>query len=195
MINFLKGILEEISPTNITVLVNGVGYSVSIPLSTFDNLPKIGSECKILTYLHVREDILQIYGFITHEERDLFKLLITISGIGPKMALTILSGISVENLKNAIATGDTQLLSKTPGIGKKTAQRIVIELKERVGGVVIKTTKPIQKEEDHLQAGPSSNETPLCATYHSKYLLHIVYCPLGTIARQWRHFSVSGPGV
>ena len=150
MINFLKGILEEISPTNITVLVNGVGYSVSIPLSTFDNLPKIGSECKILTYLHVREDILQIYGFITHEERDLFKLLITISGIGPKMALTILSGISVENLKNAIATGDTQLLSKTPGIGKKTAQRIVIELKERVGGVVIKTTKPIQKEEVKL---------------------------------------------
>lgn len=148
MINSLKGILTEISPTNITVNVNGIGYELLIPLSSFDKLPKVGSECKILTYLHVREDILQLFGFTTHEEKDLFKLLITVSGIGPKTALTILSGMSIENLKNAIASANTDLLSEIPGIGKKTTQRIIIELKERVGGTNIKLPKPILKEEE-----------------------------------------------
>ena len=150
MITSLKGTLTEISPTNITINVGGIGYEILIPLSTFDKLPKVDSECRILTYLHVREDILQLYGFKTHEERDLFKLLIGISGIGPKMGLTILSGMTTETLKNAIATEDTELLSKTPGIGKKTAQRMIVELKERIGGITIKTTKPIPKEEEIL---------------------------------------------
>lgn len=150
MITSLKGSLTEVSPTSITININGVGYEVLIPLSTFDRLPKVDSECRILTYLHVREDILQLYGFSTHEEKDLFKLLISISGIGPKMALTILSGMTTDNLKNAIATGDTDLLSEIPGIGKKIAQRLVVELKERIGGITIKTTKPIPKEEEIL---------------------------------------------
>ncbi len=148
MITKLKGTLAEISPTDITLDVNGIGYEILIPLSSFDKLPKIGSECKILTYLHVREDILQLYGFMTHDERNLFKLLITISGIGPKTALIILSGMSIENLKNAIASGNTDLLSEIPGIGKKTAQRMVVELKERMAKVCIKTTKPMQKGEE-----------------------------------------------
>ena len=150
MITSLKGTLTEISPTNITINVGGIGYEILIPLSTFDKLPKVDSECRILTYLHVREDTLQLYGFKTHEERDLFKLLIGISGIGPKMGLTILSGMTTETLKNAIATEDTELLSKTPGIGKKTAQRMIVELKERIGGIIIKTTKPIPKEKEIL---------------------------------------------
>lgn len=150
MITFLKGTLTELSPTNITVDVNGIGHEILIPLSTFDKLPKIDSECKILTYLHVREDILQLYGFMTHEEKDMFKLLISISGIGPKMALTILSGMTVDTLKNAIAAGDTDLLTETPGIGKKTAQRIIVELKERVGGITIKTIKSIPKGKETL---------------------------------------------
>lgn len=148
MITSIKGTLTEISPTDITIDVAGVGYEILIPLSSFDRLPKVGSECKILTYLHVREDILQLYGFMTHEERDLFKLLITVSGIGPKTALTTLSGMSTENLRNAIASGNTDLLSEIPGIGKKTAQRIIVELKERIGGVSIKMPKPIPKEEE-----------------------------------------------
>lgn len=148
MITSIKGTLTEISPTDITIDINGIGYEILIPLSSFDKLPKVGSECKILTYLHVREDIHQLYGFITHEERDLFRLLITISGIGPKTALTILSGMSTENLKNAIASGNTVLLSEIPGIGKKTAQRMVVELKEKIGGVSIKMPKPLPKEEE-----------------------------------------------
>lgn len=148
MINSIKGALSEISPTNITITANGIGYEILISLSTFDKLPKVGSDCKILTYLHVREDILQLYGFLTHEEKDLFKLLLTVSGIGPKTALTILSGMTIENLKNAIASENTGLLNEIPGVGKKTAQRIIIELKERVGGVGIKLPKPILKEEE-----------------------------------------------
>lgn len=148
MITSIKGALTEISPTDITIDVDGVGYEILIPLSSFDRLPKVGSDCKILTYLHVRENILQLYGFMTHQERDLFKLLITVSGIGPKTALTILSGINIENLKNGIATGDTELLGEIPGIGKKTAQRIVVELKDKIGGFSIKIPKSIPKEEE-----------------------------------------------
>lgn len=150
MITSLKGSLTEVSPTKITINIGGVGYEVLIPLSTFDKLPKADSECRILTYLHVREDILQLYGFIAHEERNIFRLLISISGIGPKMALTILSGMTVDNLKTAISTGDTELLSQIPGIGKKIAQRLIVELKERIGGITIKTAKPIPKEEEIL---------------------------------------------
>jgi Holliday junction DNA helicase RuvA len=150
MITSIRGILTEISPTNITIESSGIGYGILIPLSSFDKLPKIGSECKILTYLHVREDILQLFGFMTHEERDVFKMLITVSGIGPKTALTILSGIAIENLKNAIASENTSVLSEIPGIGKKTAQRIIIELKEKVSGVGIKIHKPILKEDEIL---------------------------------------------
>lgn len=148
MITSIKGTLTEISPTDITIDVDGVGYEILIPLSSFDRLPKVGSECKILTYLHVREDIHQLYGFMTHDERDLFKLLITVSGIGPKTALTILSGMNIENLKNAIASGNTDLLSEIPGIGKKTAQRIIVELRDKIGGFSIKMPKSIPKEEE-----------------------------------------------
>lgn len=148
MISSLKGILTEISPTNITIETTGIGYEIFIPLSTFDRLPKINSECKILTYLHVREDTHQLYGFLTHEEKDLFKLLLTISGIGPKSALTILSGMPIEDFKYAISSGDTAALSQIPGIGKKTGERLVVELKGRIGGITIKTAKPIPKEEE-----------------------------------------------
>lgn len=148
MITSIKGILTEISPTDITIDVNGVGYEILIPLSSFDRLPKVGSECKILTYLHIREDIHQLYGFMTHEERDLFKLLITVSGIGPKTALTILSGMDIESLKAAIVSGDTNLLSEIPGIGKKTAERIIVELKDKIGGISIKLPRPVPKDEE-----------------------------------------------
>lgn len=134
MITFLEGTLVEALPTQIVVAVHGVGYQVSIPLSSFDKLPAPGSPVKILTHLQIREDAHVLYGFMTTAERDLFRLLVNnVSGIGPKTALDVLSGISVAHFKAAVVNGDAGLLSKTKGIGKKTAERIIVELKDKVG--------------------------------------------------------------
>lgn len=134
MITFLEGTLVETLPMQIVVAVHGVGYQVSIPLSSFDKLPAVGAQIKILTHLQVREDAHILFGFMTVAERDLFRLLINnVSGIGPKTALDILSGISISQFKSAVIAGDAGLLSKTKGIGKKTAERIIVELKDKVG--------------------------------------------------------------
>jgi Holliday junction DNA helicase RuvA len=134
MITFLHGKLVEALPTQITVDVNGVGYEALIPLSSFDKLPQPGQSIKLLTQLVVREDAHTLYGFMTPEERDLFRLLVhTVSGIGPKTALNVLSGISVTAFRGAVASGDLKSLSKISGVGKKTAERIVVELKDKIG--------------------------------------------------------------
>jgi len=132
MIHYLKGILEYKSPAFIIVEVGGVGYEINIPLSSFDLLPPEGKEIKINTYLHWRENGLTLYGFVTQEERDFFGLLISISKIGPKSALRIVSRISPSEFKRAIKKGDLATLTHVPGIGGKTAQRLILELKERV---------------------------------------------------------------
>jgi len=134
MITFLEGTLVEALPTQVVVAVHGIGYQVLIPLSSFDKLPAVGAQIKILTHLQVREDAHVLYGFTSTGERDLFRLLVNnVSGIGPKTALDVLSGISVTNFKAAVVSGDAGLLSKTKGIGKKTAERIIVELKDKVG--------------------------------------------------------------
>ena len=134
MITFLEGTLIEALPTQIVVAVHGVGYYVLIPLSSYDKLPAVGTQIKILTHLQVREDAHVLFGFATAAERDLFRLLVNnVSGIGPKTALDVLSGISVSSFKAAVVNGDAGLLSKTKGIGKKTAERIIVELKDKVG--------------------------------------------------------------
>ena len=134
MITFLHGKLTEALPTQIIVNVGGVGYELLIPLSSYDKLPQPGQEIKILTHLVVREDAHTLYGFMSSAERDLFRLLInTVSGIGPKIALNVLSGTSVTAFRGAVANGDVKALSKISGVGKKTAERIVVELKDRVG--------------------------------------------------------------
>ena len=134
MITFLDGILIESLPTQIVVEVHGVGYRVLIPLSSFDKLPPTGARVRILTHLQVREDAHVLFGFMSTDERDLFRLLVNhVSGIGPKTALDVLSGISVTHFKAAVVNGDAGLLSKTKGIGKKTAERIIVELKDKVG--------------------------------------------------------------
>jgi Holliday junction DNA helicase RuvA len=134
MITFLHGKLIEALPTQVTVDVNGIGYEALIPLSSFDKLPLPGQSIKLLTQLVVREDAHTLYGFMTSEERDLFRLLIhTVSGIGPKTALNVLSGISVTAFRGAVANGDLKSLSKISGVGKKTAERIVVELKDKIG--------------------------------------------------------------
>jgi holliday junction DNA helicase RuvA len=134
MITFLHGKLVEALPTQVTVDVNGVGYEALIPLSSFDKLPQPGQPLKLLTQLVIREDAHTLYGFMTSEERDLFRLLVhTVSGIGPKTALNVLSGISVTAFRGAVAGGDLKALSKISGVGKKTAERIVVELKDKIG--------------------------------------------------------------
>ena len=126
MITFLHGKLVEALPTQVTVDVNGVGYEALIPLSSYDKLPAPGQEVKLLTHLVVREDAHTLYGFMSTAERDLFRLLInTVSGIGPKIALNVLSGISVTAFRGAVANGDVKALSQISGVGRKTAERIV----------------------------------------------------------------------
>ncbi len=134
MISFLRGKLVDALPTQVTVEVQGVGYEVLIPLSSFDKLPQRGQEVFLLTHLAVREDAHTLYGFMSAAERDLFRLLInTVSGIGPKIALNVLSGISVTAFRGAVATGDIKALSQVSGVGKKTAERIVVELRDKIG--------------------------------------------------------------
>jgi Holliday junction DNA helicase RuvA len=136
MIAYLHGKLAESTPTHVVVDCQGVGYSVFIPLSSYDKLPDRGAEVKLLTYHHVvsQDGTQQLFGFVTPDEREMFLLLISISGIGPKLAINILSSTSTWALRNAIASGDTETLSALRGIGKKTAERLVVELKDKIGG-------------------------------------------------------------
>jgi holliday junction DNA helicase RuvA len=133
MIASLSGVLKRKSPTEVLIDVGGVGYAVSIPLSTYSTLGDLNSPVHLLTLLHVREDAMQLYGFATEAERQLFKLLISITGIGPKIAQGILSGISVADLRQHITGGNIAALTAIPGIGRKTAERLVVELRDKIG--------------------------------------------------------------
>jgi len=134
MISFLHGKLVDALPTQVTVEVHGVGYEVLIPLSSFDKLPAVGGEVRLLTHLVVREDAHVLYGFATAAERELFRMLInTVSGIGPKIALNVLSGMNPVAFRGAVSTGDVKALSSISGVGRKTAERIVVELKDKIG--------------------------------------------------------------
>jgi Holliday junction DNA helicase RuvA len=134
MITFLRGKLVAALPTQAIVEVQGIGYEVLIPLSSFDKLPAPGGEVQLLTHLAIREDAHVLYGFMTAAERDLFRLLInTVSGIGPKIALNVLSGMNPVALRGAVANGDVKALSQISGVGKKTAERIVVELRDKIG--------------------------------------------------------------
>jgi Holliday junction DNA helicase RuvA len=135
MITLLRGTLLAKAPTEAVVDVGGVGYGVQIPLSTFETLGPAGSAATLHTYLHVRDDALVLYGFATEEERDTFRLLISVNGIGPKMAQGILSGIGVSDLRECIARGNVAVLTSVPGVGKKTGERLVMELREKIGRI------------------------------------------------------------
>jgi Holliday junction DNA helicase RuvA len=132
VIAHLRGRLFEKSPNRVVVDVNGVGYDVAVPLSTFYGLGDVGAEVALRIHTHVREDALALYGFATHLEQDLFERLIGISGIGPKLALAVLSGIEPMELMRAIERGDVARLTGIPGVGKKTSERIVLEMKDRL---------------------------------------------------------------
>ena len=132
MIGFLRGILIQKHPPSLLLDVHGVGYEVDAPMSTFFSLPEIGAEVTLLTHLSVREDAHSLYGFLTETERALFRTLIKVNGIGAKLALGILSGLSTEEFCRCIEQQDTQRLVRLPGVGKKTAERLIIELRDRL---------------------------------------------------------------
>ena len=132
MIAFLRGQLVDKQPARVLLDVGGVGYEVFVPLSTFDRLPAVGEPCRLLTYDCVREDAHTLFGFLTVAEQGVFELLLNVSGIGPKTALSALSGLSVRDLKRAVVEGDIKRLSSISGIGRKTAERIVVELRDRI---------------------------------------------------------------
>ena len=134
MISFPDGELVEALPTQVVICVHGVGYLVQIPLSSFDQLPAVGTHVKLLTHFVVREDAHLLFGFASSAERDLFRLLLQhVTGVGPKIALAVLSGMSVAQFKSAVVNGEVNALAKVSGIGKKTAERIILELKDKVG--------------------------------------------------------------
>ncbi|MBL1213455.1 MAG: Holliday junction branch migration protein RuvA [Ignavibacteriae bacterium] len=132
MIGFLTGKIISKKPTQILLDVNGVGYSVNISITTFEKLGEENSTASLYTFLSVKEDALDLYGFSTEAEKEMFRLLISVSGIGPKLAQSILSGIQIEELKEALQVGNISRLVAIPGIGRKTAERMLIELRDKV---------------------------------------------------------------
>ena len=134
MIGRIAGTLLEKHPPLVLVDVGGVGYEIDAPMSTFYNLPAIGEKVALHTQLIVREDAHQLYGFATHDERNAFRQLLKISGVGPKLALTILSGMSVADLSHVVAAQEVGRLTRIPGIGKKTAERLLLELRDKLPG-------------------------------------------------------------
>ena len=148
MIRFLDGILEAKHPTRVEVNVGGVGYEVFIPLTTYDRLPAAGKSCRLLIHEQVQEDSHDLFGFVRDGDRDMFAMLLGVAGIGPKIALSALSGLSAREIKAAVVEGDTKRLSGVPGIGKKMAERMVVELRHKIGPA------------DALEATAGAGETP-----------------------------------
>jgi holliday junction DNA helicase RuvA len=152
MLAYLVGKLVEKSPADAVLEVNGMGYLLSITATTHEQLPALGEQYKILSYLHVREDALQLFGFATEEERQFFKLLLTISGVGPKLAQTILSGMDATRLREAVISNNTKALTAISGVGKKTADRIVLELRDKVVKMDLKTESVFEGHSAQQQA-------------------------------------------
>ena len=136
MISHLRGTLLEKHPNQVIVDVHGVGYEVTIPVSAYSSLPDQGGTVRLHIHTHVREDILALFGFLTSDDKLLFEKLIAVSGIGPRLAITALSGLTSEDLRSAIRAGAVEQLVRIPGVGKKTAERMVLELRDKMGPVV-----------------------------------------------------------
>lgn len=131
MISYIKGILEDMSPGMVVVDNHGIGYQMMVPMRG-ESFPKIGQEIKIYTHMHVREDDVSLFGFLSKEEKEAFELLIGVNGIGPKVGLSVLSTLSVYELKMAVISEDVKTISKTPGLGPKGAKKLILELKDKL---------------------------------------------------------------
>lgn len=155
MIGFLRGRILHRQPPHLLVDVQGVGYEVEAPMSTFYGLPEVGAEVMLYTHLAVREDAHVLFGFGTETERRLFRALIRVNGVGPRLALTILSGVSVENFVRCVRDNDSAALTRLPGIGKKTAERLVVEMRDRLedtGGDAVTRDVPMTARDEALSA-------------------------------------------
>ena len=139
MIGRIAGTLVEKHPPQVVVMSHGVGYELDVPMSTFYNLPRTGESVELLTHFVVREDAQLLFGFLTATERTAFRQLLKVNGVGPKVALSVLSGLSVDDLSAAVAAQDAMRLTKVPGVGRKTAERIVLELRDKLPGAVSAT--------------------------------------------------------
>src|SRR6201984_464250 len=152
MIGQLRGRLAEKRPNQVLVDVGGVGYLVQVPLSTYAALGELHAEVTLLIHTHVREDALSLYGFVSAREKHFFEMLLSASGVGPTLALKILSGMSVEELVPAIRGSDLGRLTRIPGVGRKTAERIVVELKDKLEAVAVETEKPAPSSPAGIEA-------------------------------------------
>jgi len=132
MIRYLNGILAEAGETEIVVEVQGVGYAVNVPISMMEQLPALGEEIKLYTYFSVREDAMQLFGFLTREDLQMYRLLISVSGIGPKAGLGIMGSLTGEDIRFAVMSEDAKTIAKAPGIGPKTAKKVILELKDKI---------------------------------------------------------------
>jgi Holliday junction DNA helicase RuvA len=171
MIGFLRGALLQKNPQEVLLDVGGVGYRVLVPISTFCRLGDQGGQAQLLIHTHVREDQFALYGFATSTELELFEKLISVSGVGPKVAIGVLSGIEADDLIHAIRANDVARLTRVPGIGKKTAERLILELKDKIASLHTATSEsapPSPKRNDLLSAlanlGYSSAEAERAAT-------------------------------
>jgi Holliday junction DNA helicase RuvA len=147
LIAYLEGKLIEKNPTHLVLEINGIGYSINIPVSSYADIGEVGQTVKVLTYQYVREDELKLYGFASKQEKGLFELLISVNGVGPRLALGILSSISVEDFQRSVLGEDLDVLTHISGVGKKTAQRLIVELKEKLGQVDLGVEKGVEIKE------------------------------------------------
>lgn len=143
MISFLEGVIAEKHGGRIVISVGGVGYDVQVPASTAGKLPPVGKNARVHTRMVVRDDAMILYGFASIAERELFDLLVTVTGVGPKVALSFLSVLSSDALRRAVASGDVAALTLVPGVGKKVAQRVVLDLKDKLGGDIVIVEGPM----------------------------------------------------
>lgn len=187
MYSYLKGVLSEKEPTAIVVDCNGVGYELFVPLSTYDKLPETGKEVIILVHYSFNEsDGVRLFGFYSNEEKSLFRQLINISKVGPKLALSVLSGLSIADLMRAVQTGDVNLITTIHGIGKKSAERLIIELKDKVGDIT-----SISLDRDYSGADTEliqDAETALLTLGYKRYDIRKIISKL----MQEKDFSTSG---
>jgi Holliday junction DNA helicase RuvA len=169
MIAYLEGVLREKGPTRVVLDVAGVGYEVLIPLSTFYDLPDEGKTVALRVHTHVREDALQLFGFHTARERSVFELLLRTSGVGPKLAQAILSGIAPAELLDAIEAGQVAVLCAVPGVGKKTAERLVVDLRDRVKDLRVPGEAGVPAASTETSGGDAREEDAVSALVNLGY--------------------------
>lgn len=165
MLAYLIGILAEKTPVEVVVDVGGVGYAVNITTSTHQLLPALGEKVKLFTYLYFRKDVVSLYGFATDEERQVYKLLLTVSGVGPKMAQTILSGMNASELREAIIANNVGALTNLSGVGKKTAERIMVDLRDKITKLDLQPSAAFALQSEAQQARSDAYSALLALGY------------------------------